>query len=77
MFDLVPFARSRPEVTDLECQPGVIGQALQGQFPEARSRAVAAAGVGRDQECAGAGEPVPAMRAHHWRIALAASSAVS
>jgi len=50
MFDLVPLARPRWEVTDGDGESGPIREPLQFPFPEANARAVAAAGVRRDHQ---------------------------
>lgn len=50
MFDFVPFARLRREVTHRNGDAGVVGQALEFEFPEAQPPAVAAAGIRRDQD---------------------------
>ena len=48
VFNLVPLARARREMRDMDAQAEVVGQLLQGGLPPARAIAVAAAGIGRD-----------------------------
>ena len=50
VFDLVPFAGTRGEVTHGHLQPRDIGEVLQTDLPEACAGAVAAARIRRDQE---------------------------
>jgi hypothetical protein len=49
MFDLVPFAGTGRKVANRQTQTGVIGQSLQGHFPQPCSAAVAAPAIGQDQ----------------------------
>src|SRR5262249_13115614 len=55
MFDLVPLARSRGEMTHGDGEPGPIREPLQFPFPEPDARAVAAAGVRSDHQRSRAG----------------------
>jgi len=55
MFDPVPLARARREVTHRDGEARAIGESLQLPLPEAEPCAVAPAGVGRDQERPGLG----------------------
>src|SRR5439155_25042793 len=55
MFDLVPLARPWWEVTDGDGEPGSIREPLQFPLPEADARAVAAAGICRNQQRSRAG----------------------
>lgn len=50
VLDLVPFARARREVTDGDGEPGAVGELLQLPLPEAELRAVAATGIGGDDQ---------------------------
>ena len=50
MFDAVPLARARREVTDRDREAGAIGESLQFPLPEPESRAVAAPRVRCDHE---------------------------
>src|SRR5580692_5444252 len=50
MLDLVPFAGSGWKMADTQAQIQVIGQFLQGHFPQTRAITVTAAAVCRDQE---------------------------
>src|SRR6266536_1304022 len=50
MFDLVPLARTRWEVTHRDDQSGPIRELLQLPLPETDARAVAAAGIRRDHQ---------------------------
>src|SRR5712692_6475473 len=52
------FRRSRRKVTDLDVQPGGIGEFLQLEFPQPQAPAIAPAGVGRDQDA-----PCPRIKA--------------
>lgn len=60
MFDLVPLARARWIVTDLDDHSRLIGQALQLIFPKTISMAVASATVGGDQKTLRSCVPLPA-----------------
>src|ERR1022692_4518485 len=53
MFDLVPLARTRWEVTDRNLQPDFVGQFLQLPLPQPYPCAVAAAGIGGNQQAFG------------------------
>ena len=53
VFDLVPLAGPRREVTDGNGEPSAVRELLQLPFPELDSRSVAAAGVRRDQQRGG------------------------
>src|SRR5829696_10165967 len=48
VLDLVPLARARWEVRDVDGDAQVVGQTLQGGLPAARPIPVAAAGIGGD-----------------------------
>ena len=50
VLDLVPLARTRGEVTDVNREAQVVGQALELELPEADSRSVAAAAVRGDHD---------------------------
>src|SRR5450756_54453 len=50
MFDLVPFARPRREMTNGNGKTRFICQLLQFQFPESQPGAIAAAAIGRDEQ---------------------------
>src|SRR5271155_5664220 len=56
MFNFVPFAGSRREMTDTETQAGSVRHFLQSNFPQPRSATVAAAAVGGDHQATGAWE---------------------
>src|SRR5229473_2785639 len=63
MFDLVPLARARREVTDRYLQPDFVGQFLQLPLPPPHPCAVAAARIGCNQQAFGlriAATPHPA-----------------
>ena len=62
VLDLVPLARARREVRDVDAEAQVVGQALQRGLPAARPIAVAAAGVGGDVERVGRRVRLPS---HH------------
>ena len=62
MLDLVPLAGPGREVTDGDRQARAIGQPLQFPLPQAHARAIAAAGVGRDEQRACAPIAGPARR---------------
>ena len=49
MFDLVPFARARREMTPMNRQAAFIGKLLQAKFPKAIATSVASAAVRRDE----------------------------
>ncbi len=49
MLDLVPLARSRWEMADVDGSSDLISQLLKLGLPHARAIAVAATGVGRDE----------------------------
>jgi hypothetical protein len=49
MLYLVPLACTRREMADTDCNAGFIRQFLQLQLPQMQARAIAAAGVCRDQ----------------------------
>jgi hypothetical protein len=53
MFNLVPFAGARREMTHSQCQVHLVGQLLQGGLPQLGATAVAATAVGRDQQFGG------------------------
>ena len=53
VFDLVPLARPRGEMTDREGQTGFIREGLQLQFPQAQPPAIAPPAVGRNQDLGG------------------------
>ena len=50
MFDLVPLAGTRWQVTDSDLQTDFIGQFLEFDFPQPQARTIAAAAIGRDQQ---------------------------
>lgn len=50
MLDLVPFARSRWEMSDRNRESRLVGQLLQFKLPGPYARSVASAAVGGDQE---------------------------
>ena len=50
VLDLVPLARARREVTDRDGEPRAIRELLQLPLPQAQPRAVAATGVGGDDD---------------------------
>src|SRR5258705_10396577 len=52
MLDLVPLARAWREVADVDDNADLVGEPLKLGFPHARAIAVAAAGVGGDEELA-------------------------
>ena len=77
MFNTVPLAGPRREVTDSDRQARAIREPLQFPLPEPKPCAVAAAGVGGDQERPRLRVGGPPMRCHHRRIAFTAKLAVS
>src|ERR1700680_4023142 len=50
MFDLVPLARARREVTDRNLQSDFVSQFLQFPLPQPHPCAVAASGIGGNQQ---------------------------
>lgn len=50
VFDFVPFAGSRRQMTDADGQPRVVGQFLQFPLPKAQPASVAATAVGGDEQ---------------------------
>src|SRR5271156_6497157 len=55
MFDLVPFACARREMTHFDLQAKPVAQSLEFHLPEAAPSAVAASAVRRDQKSLGCG----------------------
>src|SRR5271165_1063762 len=53
VFDLVPLAGSRGKVRHMNLQPGEIGQSLYADLPQLRTVAIAAAGIGHNQQLRG------------------------
>ena len=60
MRDLVPRAGPRREVTGLDRHPGLVGQTLQLDLPQARTIAVGATAVCGDRQRAGVRVALPA-----------------
>src|SRR6516165_10608433 len=50
MFDLVPFAGSRREMTNLDDHPRLVGESLKFELPQAVAGTVAAATIGRNEQ---------------------------
>src|SRR5260370_15439140 len=69
MFDLVPLARARREVTDRNLQPDFVGQFLQFPLPQPHPCPVAASGIGGNLQALPlpitARAPPPPPTAHH------------
>ena len=59
VLDLVPLARARWEMRDVDGEAQVVGQALQGGLPAARPIAIAATGIGGDVQRLGHWVRVP------------------
>src|ERR1700754_4977254 len=55
VLDLVPLAGARRKVADVDREVEFIGELLKLGLPHARAVAVAAAGIGGDEDLAGAG----------------------
>ena len=53
MFNLVPFARSRREVTHMQGQSSLISQLLQADLPQPIAMAIAPTAIGSDHQCSG------------------------
>src|SRR5438046_2068206 len=53
MLNLIPLAGPRREVADVYRHPGLVGPFLERTLPQPGPVAVAAAGIGRDQQLAG------------------------
>ena len=74
MFDLVPFAGARREMTDMNGHIELLSQLLDFDFPEAHATAIAAAAIGGDQQFHGLGvesysHPLPpAANSRHGKL---------
>ena len=77
MLDFVPLAGARRKVTDRQRTPGLVGQPLQFQLPEAQTLSVTAAAIGRDQYGRGVAYSWRPSARHHPRIEATANAAVS
>lgn len=61
VLDLVPLTRAGREMVDGDRQGRVVGEPLELELPQAQAPAIAAAGVGRDQELRGVRIEMPAL----------------
>lgn len=77
MLNLVSPARARRKVADADIQSRRVGQLLQSHSPQPRSRTVAPAAVGGDQQHFECGNQSRPISSHQRRIVRAANLAMS
>jgi hypothetical protein len=77
VFNLVPFAGTRRQVTDSDGHAEFVGKQLQFALPQSQAWAVATAAIGGNERSAGIGIARASHVCHQRRIALTAKLAVS